>query len=125
MKKLFIVLIATTIIKTSSKAQEVPNQNINYKISQDHYTRLADSLLKFQGTTIQNTYKAIDYMQAKQDRKEARKNFRQQLRLERARNPYYWNNWGGNSNWNSPYYNNWNSFTPDMGYRTGNWTFWY
>ncbi len=112
-------------METSTKAQEVPNQNVNYKISQDHYTRLADSLLKFQGTTIQNTYKAIDYMQAKQDRKEARKNLRQQLRLERARNPYYWNNWGGNSNWNSPYYNNWNSFTPGMGYRTGNWTFWY
>lgn len=126
MKKSFSFLVTATLISVFTYAQDVqPNQNVNYKISQAKYVKLADSLLKFEGTTVQNTYKAIDYMQDKKDRKEARKAFRQQLRLERARNPYYWGSYNNDcNNWNSLYNNSWRNFGSHMGYRSNNWGFW-
>ena len=125
MKKLLIVLIMGTTISSVAYAQELqPNQNANYKISQDRYTKLADSILKFEGTTVQNTYKAIDYMQDKLDRKAARRAFRQQLRLERARNPYYWSTYNSANGWYSPYYNSWNNIFPyNNYYRSSNWMY--
>lgn len=124
MQKLLIILIMGTTISSVAYAQELQaNQNASYKISQDHYLKLADSILKFEGTTVQNTYKAIDYMQDKLDRKAARRAFRQQLRLERARNPY-WSIYNFSNDWSNPYYNNWNSFYPyNSYYRSSSWVY--
>ena len=63
-------------------------------------------------------------MQDKLDRKAARRAFRQQLRLERARNPYYWSTYNSANGWYSPYYNNWNNISPyNNYYRSSNWMY--
>jgi len=66
---------------------------------------IADSVNKFHSTTLQNTYEAYDWYEAKQKRRYDRIAFRRELRMERARNG---GNWG--NNW---YNNGWrNGFSP-------------
>jgi hypothetical protein len=63
-----------------------PDQNPNYQVSRDRYMKVADSINSWHSTTVQQTYKAIDYLEDKRIAKEQRRAFRQELRLERARN---------------------------------------
>ena len=63
-----------------------PDQNPNYQASRDKYMLMADSINAWHSTTPQQTYKAIDYLADKQAAKDQRRAFRQELRLERARN---------------------------------------
>ena len=65
-----------------------PDQNPNYEISRDKYIKMADSLNEWHSTTQQNTYKAIDFMADRQEAKADRRQFRRDLRLERARYGY-------------------------------------
>lgn len=116
-----------------SSTDLVPDQNPNYMTSQQYYMKFKDSLLARQNTTIQQTYKAFDWHEAKMERRETRFQNRQQRRLNRSmfqRNPWYgwnngwngggWNNgWNGGGGWNG----GWNRFRflPNFSYNTGNW----
>ena len=74
-----------------------PDQNPNFRKSLEKYMETKDSYLKLSGTTVQETYKAIDDMEAKKEQKALRKERRQErrmARINRPRNyhpsPYYW-----------------------------------
>lgn len=118
LRRICLSLFATLMLGTGiSKAQEelTPDQNPNYKKSLEKYMAQKEELTKNEGTTVQATYKAIDDMQLKQERKDLRKSNRQDRRMARINNnrysyntPYYF------SNSNYPYnyygYNNYNAY---------------
>jgi hypothetical protein len=106
-------LLAGSFYASSANAQQStlsPDQNPRYKESERKYARVADTLNSEHGTTIQNTYKAYDWYEARQER-------RQQNREWRQSNSYYdytpsWNLYGGYSypyifNRNYGYGNRW------------------
>jgi hypothetical protein len=97
----------------------LPDQNPNYKKSMEKYMAIKDDYISKEGTTLQNTYKAIDDMEAKKERKALRKEQRHERRMARINNrghyryysqpyyfgynyhnPYYWGN-----RWDRYYYN--------------------
>jgi len=106
----YFLLVTAFLLATGAMAQTgglAPGQNPNYMIARDKYITIADSVIAFHSTTIQDTYKAIDFLQDRRDARDQRRLFRQNLRMERARyggynyydynTPYYYNNF--------PYYN--------------------
>jgi len=116
MKNTIYTAILFSLVSFIGTAQDnealVPDQNPNYKVSLDKYTTAnsVDNLTLKQGTTVQDTYKAIDPMEAKRERKELRQYYRsqkplwrQEVRLERAKNTSYYN--GISSNFGINYYN--------------------
>jgi hypothetical protein len=123
MNKLTTLLTAALVLgATFTNAQTVPDQNPRYLESQNKYARHSDSLLINQGTTFQQTYKAYDYVQLKQERKDQRREQRYQLKMARATSNYsYYDRWNNNGRWNN-YYNSYLG-RPSIGFRTGNWWF--
>ncbi len=144
MKPLTFTLVLLTF-SLSSMAQSSLNgatsytpfsdQNPNYLISQQKYISYRDSLIAFENTTVQQTYKAFDWYQQKLENKQSRIDTRRQVRINRSLNNWNgnFNSWdnnfnGFNNNWNN---NNWNNnfnnnrFRPSIGYRLGNWAFWF
>lgn len=116
----YFLTITAFFLATGAMAQTgglAPDQNPNYMIARDKYITIADSVIAFHGTTIQDTYKAIDFLQDRREAREQRRLFRQSLRLERVRNGYYYNDY------NTPYYyNNYPSYNGYRNYRYGrNW----
>lgn len=111
--KLTLIGLITVVMTNSVKAQEelAPDQNPNYKKSMEKYMTDKDELLKNQGKTIQATYKAIDDMQLKEERKVLRRTYRQERRLARINNRGYYYN---------PYYSYNNPFAYNYGYNYGN-----
>lgn len=89
------ILLAALAPAAPAAAQTLlPDQNPNYAVSRDKYMRLADSLTRLHGTTQHDTYAAPDWYEQKLQRRDDRREFRRQLRLERARYdwddvPYY------------------------------------
>jgi len=73
-----------------------PDQNPNYTISRDKYMKLADSVNEWHSTTLQDTYKAIDWLEDRKEARTDRREFRRQLRLERAK-WYGYNDYPSNS----------------------------
>jgi hypothetical protein len=134
MKKIITLccLLIGSIGWAQSSTELVPDQNPNYMTSQQYYVKFKDSLLARQNTTIQQTYKAFDWYEAKMERRETRF---QQRRLNRSMfqtNPWYgwnngwngggWNNgWNGGGGWNG----GWNRFRflPNISYNRGPWWF--
>ena len=83
------------VFSSSTIAQDnlAPDQNPSFNKSRDKYMGMADSVNQLHSTTVQQTYKAYDWYEAKMERRAARTEFKRQLRLERARSRhYYWNN---------------------------------
>jgi hypothetical protein len=103
-----MALLITTLSMSQTGLAE--DQNPNYMVSQAKYTQMADSINSWHGTTPQETYKAIDYYADKLEWRATRKAFRRQLRLERARNGYYY----GYDNY--PSYYGYNNYNPYYGY---------
>jgi hypothetical protein len=131
MKNLYFI-IGTFLLSINGFSQTTePDQNPNYKVSQEKYAQISDSLNQTQGQTIQNTYTAFDWTeykaQKKQDRKDARYN-RRQMKYQYYR-PTTYNNGGyynGNSNngyynngYNNGYYNSGYNNSPYYGYSNG------
>src|SRR3954470_21314823 len=85
----------------------VEDQNPDYMISQVKYLGMADSLNALHGTTPQETYKAIDWMAERQERRDARRAFRRELRLARAQYGWYYNDYSY-YNYHSSYYPGYN-----------------
>ena len=97
-----LLLPLAMLIATWGMSQSLaPDQNPDYMVSQAKYVSMADSLTSTHGETIQETYKAIDWMADRQQRRDDRRAFRRQLRLERARYGWYYNDY--NSYYNSYY----------------------
>ncbi|BAV09912.1 hypothetical protein SAMN05421788_1011345 [Filimonas lacunae] len=125
MKKFFtlIVLFFTGLIVSHAQTT-VPDQNPNYLESQEKYTWHKDSLLAGSNTTIQQTYKAYDFYQARLERRAQRRERRYNVNLTRAQYGGYYPSYGysnyGYNSWNNGYYN---SFIPSIGFRSGNWRF--
>ena len=87
-------LIVATVL-TSTAHNLAPDQNPSFMVSQARYMQMADSINSWHGTTLQETYKAIDYLEDKRELRANRKAWRRELRMERARN----------SGWYNGYYN--------------------
>lgn len=88
MKKLFYiaVLLVFPVMIYSQPNSLVSDQNPRYQESQDRYMKLRDSLTAWHNTTIQNTYKAYDWREAREERRKQRREWRHQ---ERLLNSYY------------------------------------
>jgi hypothetical protein len=115
---LFLLPLAMLIATWGMSQSLVEDQNPNYMISQAKYEGMADSLNALHGTTPQETYKAIDWMADRQEAREQRRAFRRQLRLERAKYGWYYNNdysnyypgYSGNYNYYYHPYHNYRSY---------------
>lgn len=128
-----LLLPLAMLIATWGMSQSLaPDQNPDYMVSQARYMGMADSLNVTHGETIQDTYKAIDWMADRQQRREDRRAFRRQLRLERARYGYYYNDYGYGYNYNYPSYsyypsysgNYWYNYRPYNNYYRPRWNNW-
>lgn len=116
------------------KAQQaglLPDQNPRYMESQVKYARVADTLNSLHGTTVQNTYKAYDWYEARQERRLQNREWRHQERM----NGYYdyspgWGLYGYGSyypsvslgySWGRGYGNRWGGYGGNWGggYRGG------
>lgn len=112
---LMMSLLVLLITSVNAQTDLVPDQNPNYAISRAKYMQMADSINKWHSTTQQDTYEAIDWIADRQKARDARRDFRQQLRLERARwtnmdyrnnnGYYYYPYYRGNNQYYSPYNN--------------------
>lgn len=103
------MLIAILFMAGMAQAQDLANdQNPRYLESQAKYLQMADSINTLHSTTPQETYKAIDYLADKREARDARRAFRRELRMERARYgygyDYYYNDYYTPYN-NGYYYN--------------------
>jgi len=104
MKKIILFLIMMTSV-IMLKAQEVlmtSDQNPDYKTSLAKYQTGQQGVLEAMNTTAQNTYKAYDWTEAKQERKNQRIDFRQKRALARINSYKYLD---CNPFWNHRYYN--------------------
>ncbi len=96
----------------NAQSELAPDQNPNYAVSRAKYMQIADSLNEWHSTTYQQMYKAIDWLEDRKEARADRREFRRQLRMERARWGYDYFDTGyypGNSyrNFNNRYrYNN-------------------
>lgn len=113
-KLIFTMMLMAVMVFTfsKSKAQEtlLPDQNPNYKRSMEKYMQKKDELTKTEGETVQATYKAIDDMQIKQERKDLRRDQRHERKLARinSRRRGFNNNFGYSPYAYAPYNNGYN-----------------
>jgi hypothetical protein len=103
-KNIFIIalMLVGGLLSGTVKAQQtaslVADQNPRYMESQAKYIRVADTLNSLHGTTIQNTYKAYDWYEARLKRRRQNREWRHEERM----NGYYdsspsWGLYGGYS----------------------------
>ncbi|WP_134091761.1 hypothetical protein [Olivibacter sp. XZL3] len=87
-KRMFQLLGMVFLPFFVANAQEIisTDQNPNFNKSLRRYLTISDSLLRDQGSTVQQTYKAYDWYLAREERKALR---RERRHLERMANPYY------------------------------------
>ena len=90
-------------VSGQSQTNLVPDQNPNFAVSRDKYMKMADSLNSWHSTTLQETYKAIDWLADRKEARSDRRESRRQLRLERAR-------WYGDYNYDNYNYNPYNRY---------------
>lgn len=108
----FLFYINVSAQETVTTPTLLPDQNPNYQKSRDKYMAESVTLTQTEGTTIQQTYKAIDDVQAKKERKELAVERRHERRMARIqsrsyrRQNYYNNGWRNNGYYNNGYYNN-------------------
>ena len=115
--KHILTLALSSLFLISANAQNdsvtlLPDQNPNFQKSRAKYMAQSVELTKNEGQTIQDTYKAIDDVQAKKDRKELALTRRHERRMARIqsrgyrRGGHYYNNGYGYNNYgyNNGYY---------------------
>ncbi|MFT3910064.1 MAG: hypothetical protein QM737_11605 [Ferruginibacter sp.] len=88
MKKilLFNFLVLITVAIHAQDNSVAADQNPNYKQSLEKYKGQQDKLLATMNTTVQDTYKAYDWYEAKQERKQQRIADRRERRLYELQN---------------------------------------
>lgn len=109
MKKVLLSFFATATVSLYSQTglsqtSLAPDQNPNYEISRAKYIQVADSLNKWHSSTQHEMYKAIDWLADRAEARADRREFRRQLRLERAR----W--YGSDFYYNGYYHGNYNRY---------------
>lgn len=106
--KLMVTTIAAVFtFAANSFAQQaslVQDQNPRYESSRAKYMNASDSLTSTQGTTVQQTYKAYDWYEAREERRKLR-------REQNAQNSWYYP-----SAYYSPVYSNWGYSNWNYGY---------
>ncbi|MDR6945396.1 hypothetical protein [Mucilaginibacter pocheonensis] len=127
-RKLIVIagLLFGSLYSGIVKAQQTnlaPDQNPRYLESQYKYARSADSLNSLHGTTIQNTYKAYDWYEARLERRRQNREWRHQERMNGSYYDYtpWWGLYGGYSYY--PYSNFGYSFGNHYGRRGGRTSF--
>ncbi|MBN8719750.1 MAG: hypothetical protein J0H85_09925 [Sediminibacterium magnilacihabitans] len=122
---LLSICLATTLMAQEAGQSPAPDQNPNFNISRQKYMSQKDSLLSASNTTVQQTYKAYDWYEAKMERRNERREARRYAAYYNGYyypyyNQYYngWNQYGYYNNWGS-----WNALRPNIGFHTGNWWF--
>ncbi|MEH6308570.1 hypothetical protein RYH73_23160 [Olivibacter sp. CPCC 100613] len=114
-------LLLLSFLTVNAQEVKFSDQNPNFNRSLQRYAATSDSLLRYQGSTIQQTYKAYDWYQARAERKALR---RERRHLERIANPSY-NDWYYPSIGLGYYgYNNW-GWSPYVGVGFNSRSFWY
>ncbi|MBL7741186.1 MAG: hypothetical protein JNK14_18330 [Chitinophagaceae bacterium] len=115
-----------------SQAPLAPDQNPNFAVSRDKYMKIADSLNAWHSTTLQENYKAIDWLEDRREARADRREFRRQLRLERARynDVYYYDDYNYspyNNHYRRGSYNNYynNRFNRGNRFYINPWGLWY
>ena len=88
MKKKLYSTIVFSLLFSFLWAQD--NQNPNWKKSLEKYEASKEKIVETQGTTEQKTYKAYDWTEAKNARKQQRRDNRQQRALARINRPNFW-----------------------------------
>ncbi len=112
MKKNLLHLISTAAVlfcshMAAAQTDPAPDQNPNYAVSRAKYMQIADSLNEWHSTTQQNIYKAIDWLADRKEARADRREFRRQLRMERARWDFdYYNDGYYSDNYYHRNYNN-------------------
>ncbi len=83
----FSGLVLASLLTSVLHAQEAlsPDQNPAFAVSRDKYLPIADSLTALHSTTLQSTYKAYDWYEAREERRAGQRAFNRQLQLERLR----------------------------------------
>ena len=88
MKKILLsfLIVTATIFANAQENNLVPDQNPDFKVSLDKYKGQQDKLMATMNTTVQDTYKAYDWYEAKQERKQQRVADRRERRLYELQN---------------------------------------
>lgn len=120
MKKNLLHLISTAAVSfcsyiATAQTGLAPDQNPNYAVSRAKYTLIADSLNEWHSTTQQDMYKAIDWLADRREARADRREFRRQLRMERARWDY--NDYNRGNYFNNYYRGNFNNHYRYNNYR--------
>ncbi|MEI9808408.1 MAG: hypothetical protein WDO16_11365 [Bacteroidota bacterium] len=78
------MLLTGFFLSVSGQSQPAlaPDQNPNFAVSRDKYMKIADSLNAWHRTTLQENYKAIDWLVDRKEARADRREFRRQLRLK-------------------------------------------
>lgn len=113
---MLLFIFGIMVFTTASYGQDVPllaDQNPRFAESVNKYGKIADSLIKTQGTTVQQTYKAYDWYEAREERRS----------LRRQRNYDYSLSVGYNygNSWYYSHYRRPGSLYAPFGYGHGNW----
>lgn len=117
MKRIITIALSALFFITANAQNDsvtlLPDQNPNFQRSRAKYMEQAATLTQNEGQTIQQTYKAIDDVQAKKDRKALAATRRHERRMARIQSRgygyggYYNQGYGyGNSGYNNYGYNN-------------------
>ena len=109
------VAVCFSSYRANAQAGLAPDQNPNYAVSRSKYMQIADSLNEWHSTTQHNIYKAIDWLADRKEARADRREFRRQLRMERARRDYDYYNDGYYSN--NYYHRNYNNHYRYNNYR--------
>jgi hypothetical protein len=101
-------------IVNAQQTNLAPDQNPRYLESQYKYARIADTLNSLHGTTVQNTYKAYDWYEAKMERRRQNREWRHEERM----NGYY----DYSPSWGYSGYGGYGNYYPSvsLGYSWGN-----
>lgn len=112
---LFLSFLGVGSFVMAQQSLQAENQNPDYNSSRQKYMASRDKLLTTMGTTVQDTNKAYDWYEAKQERKQQRYLDRRERRMYQKYYPQYdsyryyrpYSNYNRNYYRNSPYRQNW------------------
>lgn len=111
MKTISYIASGLFMITAFSASAQDADQNPNWRNSAEKYATQASDLTASESTTIQDTYEAYDWREAKAEEKQERQDRRYNLRAMRIQSRYnYCRPYGyrgyHHNNWNNGYYNN-------------------
>ena len=111
MKTLHATALAITLTICNqlvfSQEKLAPDQNPRFAESRDKYMKLTDSINRWHGTTFQETYKAFDWYEARQERRQERLDFRREMKRMRLNHRYRYQPYNSRPYYNRNYRNHW------------------